>query len=524
MEKSRFSTCHLVVKMILCVVVFLGLGSVSWAESVDRETLELKVGGSDVIETNHTFRRVSIAKPGIADVVALSPRNLYVFGKKVGYTSIMLWEENAGRTLVDLVVSLDLTALKQKLHELYPTQEIGVYSSENGIVLTGTVTGPEVVEQVIRLAESYLPKLVEEEGGAELQKKGETGKSGQELRITNLLKVGGNQQVMLEVKFAEVTRNSSKDWQAALGIGKLGNDFIGAAGVNGVTQSLVGDLPAMLPGGLAGTAIDGTANGLVQRTNSLLLNFAENPANIFVNIDNVTTALNFLETEGLARLLAEPRLVTQSGQEASFLAGGEFPIPVQDDDGVGIEYKEYGVGLVFTPIILSDGKISLRVAPTVSTPISDRAFAFGAGDTPVSYFATSLSTRKLNSTVQLYDGQTLALAGLLQDNIRETVRKVPGLGDIPIIGPLFRSTSYLQEKTDLLVTVTPRIVKPVPEGEIQYPGENMREPNWFEFYLEGRLEGRRPVGEQPALSRYTTSSDRSSDEKAGGFEGEFGHQ
>ncbi|WP_291315219.1 type II and III secretion system protein family protein [Desulfuromonas sp.] len=511
----------------ILVVAILGLlCSLSLAANVERKTLELKMGGSDLIQTSHPFKRVSIANPQIADVVVLSPREIYVFGKKVGYTSVMLWEEGRGRTLLDVVVALDLTALKQKLHELYPEQNIEVYASETGVVLSGTVSGPEVIEQVVRLTQTFLPKEAEEEGDM----KG-TGRS-EGVVITNLLKVGGIQQVMLEVKFAEVNRNSTKDWQAALGLAGLGNDFTGAVGTSGLLTPIEDAfVNAFFPtAGQQSGIFEGAIDGLIQNPGSLLLNFAGNTPNMLINIDNFTASLKFLEGEGLARTLAEPHLVTQTGQEASFLAGGEFPIPLVDDDGnPTVEFKEFGVGLVFTPVVLSDGKISLRVAPSVSTTTGDSSVTISNGAASITgggqvFFVPSLSTRKLESTVQLYDGQTLALAGLLQDNVRETVRKVPGLGDIPILGSLFRSTSYLQEKTDLLITVTPHLVKPVREGSIHYPGEDFQPPNGYEFYLEGRLEGRRAAEGNKGTHRHNFAKHQTQAQRAGGLEGEFGHQ
>jgi pilus assembly protein CpaC len=519
---------------VLIVAAISLFGQFSFAEQVDKRTLELKMGGAELVHTVHPFKRVSIANPEIADLVVLSPTDLYVYAKRVGYTSVILWQEGgAGKTRLDVVVALDLTNLKEKLHLLFPDQQIKVYGTETGIVLAGTVTGPEVVEQVIRLAQQYLPSEKTSETTDEKQegskKRGYqvTGRSG--WGVTNLLKVQGNQQIMLEVKVAEVTRTSQKDMQASLGIGDIDDNFVGAVGIGNVTTPLevpFGPSMATLPGGLIGDLIDGTLDGLAQAPNSLLLNFAESTPNVFLNIEDVTVALKFLENEGLARILAEPRLVTQSGQEARFLAGGEFPIPVaQDLNRITIEFKEFGVALVFTPVVLSNGKISLRVAPSVSEITSMSIIP--AGIQGADFVVPNLSSRKLETTVELYDGQSLALAGLLQDNIRENAKKVPGLGDIPILGALFRSSNYIQQKTDLLIAVTPHLVKPVTKDTIGYPGQNMEPPNWYEFYLEGRFEGRRP--ENPPLAENMQSSAnvnslRVSDGQTGGLEGDFGYQ
>ncbi|MDT8335287.1 MAG: type II and III secretion system protein family protein [Desulfurivibrionaceae bacterium] len=487
--------CKVLMLLTVCGLLFAAGAA---AAELDRQTLQLKLGGSDIIKTIAPFKRVTIANPDIADVVVLSPSEIYVYGKKVGFTSMILWEAGQDKTVLDVVIALDITALKEQLYELYPNEEVQVYASETGVVLSGTVSGPEVVEQVLRLTRTFLP--VEAEG------KGDTGGSGRSgAGITNLLKVGNLQQVMLEVTFAEVSRDSGRDLQVGMGLNNmgddLGNDFTkGSAGIGKLGVSDFGALAA-------------------QAAESLLFNFAGNAANIFVEIDHFTAALQFLESEGLARTLAEPRLVTQSGQEASFLAGGEYPVPVQSGttgEAITIEFKEFGVGLSFTPVIMSDGKISLSVSPSVST-ITGTAQTT-SGPQPI------LTTRKLNTNVQLNDGQTLALAGLLQDNMREVLTKIPYLGDIPILGTLFRSTNYIKEKTDLLIAVTPHLVKPVKEGSIKFPGEDIQDPNRYEFYLEGRLEGRRSDDDKSAVTRHNFSEMPAESARMGGLEGDFGYQ
>lgn len=489
MFRSRF--CSLIGWIIPLLFVGLLVGHAT-ASEVDRQTLELKLGGSDLVNTAYPFSRVSIANPDVADVVVISPRVLYVYGKSAGYTSVILWEEGKGQSLLDVVVSLDLTGLKKKIHELYPDQQIKVDSSETGVVLSGIVSGPEVVEQVLRLTKTFLPKLAE---GDESQNG--TGRSG--TGVTNLLQVRGIQQVMLEVKVAEVNRTKGKDWQAGIGLTNIKDNVTGS--FNSKTPSL------------------DSIGGLLENPGTLLFNFAGNAANIFLNIDDFTAALTLMEDEGLARTLAEPHLVTQSGQEASFLAGGEFPIPVpQGDDQITIEYKEFGVSLIFTPVVLSDGKISLRVAPSVSDIVSVQEIP--SGIIGADFIVPNLSVRKLETTVQLHDGQTLALAGLLQDKFFDRVEKIPGLGDLPILGALFRSTSFKEEKTELLIAVTPHLVKPVEAGSIKFPGDGLQTPNWYEFYLEGRLEGRRSM---PDGSTAETLSEVEAVD-GGGFEGAFGYQ
>ncbi|WP_429886079.1 type II and III secretion system protein family protein [Geoalkalibacter halelectricus] len=500
------------------LMVLLLVPGLTWADNGPRRTLNVKVGGTGFLDTTHAVKRASVVNPEIADIVIISPKELYAYGKQPGYTTVILWEEGRDRSLLDVVVSLDLTALKERIHGLFPNEQIEVHGSETGVVLSGTVSGPEVVEQVLRLARTFMPRLAEAADAGP-----GTGVSGG--GITNLMRVGGVQQVMLEVKFAEVTRSSGKNWQAGLGLEKLGGDFLGAFGVGNVFTPIEGALitPTFpgAPSPQVGT-FDGPLDGLIQNPGSLLLNFAGNPANMFMQINNFKMALNMLETEGLARILAEPRLVTQSGKEASFLAGGEFPIPVSTGlNEISIEFKEFGVALRFTPIVLADGKISLRVAPSVSQIASTSSIP--AGIVGTNFIVPNLATRKLDTTVELHDGQTLALAGLLQDDLREQVNKIPGLGNLPILGQLFRSTSYQQQKTDLLIAVTPHLVKPVREGELRFPGENFRPPNAYEFYIEGRLEGRRTADAPSGLSRYEFAP-QAAEMRRGGLEGAFGYQ
>jgi pilus assembly protein CpaC len=372
------------------------------------------------------------------------------------------------------------------------------------------------VDQVLRVTRTYLPQFASA-GAAQPE-------GGGDAAVTNLLKVGGLQQVLLEVKFAEVSRGSDKDWQAGLGLLNMGPSFNGAIGTgNAFTPVTAKNVPARLVDNTRGIIEDLDTHALVQATGSLLVNVAASTANVFVNIKNFTAAIRLLEQEGLARILAEPRLVTQSGQEARFLAGGEFPIPVATGfNQVSIEFKEFGVSLAFTPIVMGDGRISLRVAPSVSEIASTSVIP--AGIVGTNFVVPNLSTRKLQTTVQLHDGQTLALAGLLQDSLRENVSKVPGLGDLPILGALFRSSSFRQQKTDLLVAVTPRLVKPVKAGSLSFPGEGFEPPSWYEFYLEGKLEGASTTAFVPRPISYAPTGRPAAEGKPGGLEGEFGHK
>ncbi|MCK4508962.1 MAG: pilus assembly protein N-terminal domain-containing protein, partial [Desulfuromonadales bacterium] len=487
--------------------------------------IELSSGDTkNYISKYHHLKRVIVGDPDMVHVDVIAKDEIVLVGRTMGQSKILLRDAMGNTTTLNVFVSPDVNLLKRRIHQLFSNQDIKIYSNANGVILGGTVTGAEIIEQVLRVAGQILaaptggrPKPIkvgdnvkkaaakDELATVIAQKQIISAKAGDggegastgtsSPQIINLMKIGGPQQVMLEVKFAEVTRKSGRDLQAAFKLGGLGSDFGGVAGVNPI----------------GGTSGPGGTPTLPSIAGDLFVNLAglADTANIFININKSSLALQFLEEESLARLLAEPRLVTQSGQEASFLAGGEFPYQTVSDNDVSINFKEFGVGLKFTPIIGSDGMVTLRVSPSVSeiTELVETS----TGPQPV------LSTRKLNTTVRLRDGQTLVLAGLLQDDLREIVSKIPMLGDIPILGTLFRSSSYQERKTDLLIAVTPHIIKPVREGEISFPGEFLKPPSRLEFYLEGRLEGHRTAEDPSILSQHSFVTETAID--GGGMEG-----
>jgi len=297
-------------------------------------------------------------------------------------------------------------------------------------------------------------------------------------KINNLVQVGGVHQVMLEVRIAEMARSTTK---------RLGINFSWVNG-NDFGVSLLGTLSGFTPG------MDGSEAGPGSAVNALF-RFSKGSS-------TWTGLIDALKEDGLVKVLAEPTLIALSGQSAKFLAGGEFPIPVPQDLGnTTIKYKEFGVQLDFTPTVLSEDFISLRVAPKVSELDFSTAVQFGG------YVVPGLTSRGTATTVELGDGQSFAIAGLLSDNIKEQVTKFPLLGDIPILGALFRSTSFMKKETELIIIVTPHLVKPLNMAKQTLPTDYYIEPNDAEFYLEGRLEGRE--NEQPAVS--------------GKLDGDFGH-
>ena len=443
--------------------------------------ISLSVGKSTVVDSADPIKRVSVAAPEIADTVVLSARQIYVTAKSSGLTTITLWSDaNRVSAVFDVEVLPDVAALKEKIHQVFPNEkDIKVLGTHDSITLSGTVSSAGNLTQIVRLAEAYAP----------LDK--QSGKP----KLLNLVDVGGVHQVMLEVRVAEMSRSLLR---------RLGVNF-----------SYLSD--------------SGTNFGISLLNNLTRLPSAGWPGNPLTVGDNINWAFRFtgagatwtgfidaLKENGLTKVLAEPTLITLSGRSASFLAGGEFPIPVPQATGgattITIEYKTFGVGLNFTPTVLSNGKISMAVNPEVSDLDFTRAVAVQG------FLIPSVNTRRVSTVIELGDGQSFAVAGLLKDDVREDVKKFPVLGDIPVLGALFRSTSFQKNETELIVIVTPHLVKPLDMAKQTLPTDAFIEPDDFEFYLLGATEGRekKTAAKSPAASVPGLK-------KGSGLEGDFGY-
>jgi len=334
-----------------------------------------------------------------------------------------------------------------------------------------------------------------------------------------MLQMGGVQQVMMEVKIAEMQRGLLKKLGVNFSRRQEGHRDFTVGTLNGISAPNLDQYTRVPQGGLLGGGQGGTTTELFDILpalgNTALLGFG-------IGNDLWTVYLDMLKEHGLSRLMAEPTLIAESGQAAEFLVGGEFPIPIpQQFSQVTIRFKEFGVGLKFTPTVLSDGRISLIVNPEVSE------LDFANGITLSGFQIPSLTTRRVKTVVELGDGQSFAIAGLLQENIRETVAKYPVLGDIPVLGALFRSTSFQKDETELVVIVTPHLVKPLDMVKQALPTDYYLEPNDFELMLMGYLEGKssEPNGGRKAEA-YIQEKPRMAVRmpyNKGGIEGSFGH-
>jgi pilus assembly protein CpaC len=417
--------------------------AVGAAEQRDIQKLELTVGKSKVLDLPMAIKRASLANPEVADTVVLSPTQIYLTGKTIGVTNVTLWNESGKMTgMYDVVIAPDVTRLKENLHKTLPEENgIMVTSDHDHITLSGTASNANNLNRALSMAEAYAPK-----------------------KIVNALQVGGVQQVMLEVRVAEMNRELIK--RLGVNFTGVGNDFFGL--------SILGNLTSIASLAYTG-GTPAVASGITQAIQGA---FGFNAGG--------TTWIGFvdaLKEENLLKVLAKPTLMALNGQEAAFLAGGEFPIPVPQTFGlVTIQFKKFGVGLIFTPNILDSKHINLNVAPEVSELDFSNALRTQGFTVP------AITTRRASTTIELADGQSFAIGGLLRDNVKESVKKVPFLGEIPILGALFRSSSFQKNETELVIIVTPHLVKPLDLTAQTLPTDYYVEPNDFEFYLMGFSE------------------------------------
>ncbi|MDB5660631.1 MAG: Type and secretion system protein precursor [Cypionkella sp.] len=404
--------------------------------------LNVPMNRAVVVESDVSFAELSIANPGIADISTLSDKSIYVLGKTPGRTTLTLLGPD-GKLIsnVDVHVTPDIAEFKERLQQILPGENIEVRTANDGIVMSGTVSSTAKLDRALDLAQRYAPE-----------------------RVSNLMNVGGTQQVMLKVRFAEMQRSVSKNLSASLGIS--GGKNMGIVGATGT---------------LANQSKDNIKDGFValkdNTQGALGLGFTAGSLEFAV-------LLEALESKGVVRTLAEPNLTALSGQEAKFLAGGEYPIPVSDKDGVKIEYKPFGVELNFTPTVVDGDIINLVINAAVSS------IDTSTGVTTAGFSYNAFKRRETSTTVEMRDGESFAIAGLLQDDFRDLNGQVPWLGDIPIIGALFRSAEYQRAQSELVIIVTPHLVSPTRGEALALPTDRVKLPSEKDLFLFGNVAGK----------------------------------
>jgi pilus assembly protein CpaC len=406
--------------------------------------LSVPMNRAVVVESDVPFTELSIANPGIADISSLSDRTIYVLGKEPGRTTLTLLGAD-GRliTNVEVHVSPDMAEFKERLTQILPGENIEVRTANDGIVLSGTVSSIARLDRALDLAERYAPD-----------------------RVSNLMTVGGTQQVMLKVRFAEMQRSVSKALSSSLSLSgpTLGDELNLTAGTN----TTVGN------GGIAG-ALGGAVPTLNENNGAALFGFG-------VGGLEVGILLEALESRGVVRSLAEPNLTALSGQQATFLAGGEYPVPISNEEGsISVEYKPFGVELNFVPRVIDGDIINLELVAAVSA--IDPSNSFQANGFSIDAF----SRRETSTTVEMRDGESFAIAGLLSDDFTDLSGQVPWVGDIPVLGALFRSAEYARRQTELVIIVTPHLVSPTRGEALALPTDRVRPPTEQDLFLFGRV-------------------------------------
>ncbi len=431
--------------------------------------MDLIIGKSTLMRVPSAVTRISLGNPNVADVTLISPTELYLLGKSYGSTNLIVWRKGAGATAIDVNVNIDFARMEKKLRELMPDEKsIKVRPAADSVILTGMVSSAVKARFAEDIANAFVRDInkslvlpvaagdAKVEAGTKLAvSQGQSsGGAASGAKVVNLLQIAEAQQVMLEVTIAEVSKTL---------LDKLGASF-NATTRNGNWQF-----------GLLSNLFSSSAG---------LLSVLKGTSGSGLNVDAQ-------KNDGLVKILAEPHIVAISGQEASFLAGGKIFIPVARTTNAGIttitlEEKEFGVGLKFTPTVLEGGRIHLKVSPEVSElSQTGNPFTTIGGVTAV---LPSFTTRRVQTSVQMMDGQSFAIAGLIKNNVKQAVEKVPGLGEVPVVGALFRSNEFQADRTELMFVITPRLVKPLDPNYV-LPTDSYTPPSRSQLYFGDKLEG-----------------------------------
>jgi pilus assembly protein CpaC len=424
--------------------------------------ITLSEGKSNLMRLPYPATRLSVGDARIADVILLNPSEVYMLGKSVGSTNLILWNKANDATIVDIAVGIDTVALHSRLGQLLGVdKDIKITTAADTVILSGTVSDVVKADQILALANAYVQSSAR---GGQAGPAGAAPAGGQQSngpKVVNMLSIAAPQQVMLEVKVAEVSKTLVDQLGASIGASKTSGSW---------TYTLLSNLLTNNP--------------------SLVDAFKKNGN--FATVDAQ-------RRDGLVKVLAEPTIMAISGQEASFLAGGKIFIPVsQTNSGsvptITLEEKEFGVAVRFTPTVLEGGRINLKVAPEVSE-LNKEGVGITATGVNTTAILPSFTTRRATTTVQLFDGQSFAIGGLIRNNVTASIKAFPVLGEVPVLGQLFRSNDFQTDKSELVFIVTPHLVKPLPP-DYKLPTDSYIEPSRSEFFLGGKMEGSAPPEEK----------------------------
>lgn len=447
-------------KSLLIICFVLLAFALTMPRAIAAEAISLEINKGRMVHLPIDAATVMVADPTIADIQVVSPRLIYLHAKKVGETSLYAIDHH-DETILDTTVSVthNISKLEKAVKQVVPDADVTFKTVDGGLVISGYADSTEESENIRSLAATFL---------------------GKDEKLVNLVTTAGSDQVLLMVKVAEVDRNELK--QFGINISSVLNPMAGKFAFQALTGRTFYDPSVLGTTGPVPLAELATTQGAVTQASAANGLFGAYNSKSY----SIGGMIDALETQGLVSTLAEPSLTTTSGKTANFLAGGEFPIPIVDSQGqVNVEYKPYGVSLNFTPIVLSKDKISLTVAPEVSEISSTNSLNLGGNTT---FVIPSIATRRAETSVELGSGQTFAIAGLLENDRENNISKFPGLGDLPILGTLFRSHQFQNNQTELVIMVTPFIARPVSHREKTHsPLDGYTPPTDLQRLLLGKL-------------------------------------
>jgi pilus assembly protein CpaC len=404
-------------------------------ESEAPQTLHLLVGRSLVITSPNRIKRVSLADPAIAEAVVVSPTQVVINGKVPGGVSLILWDESGQSQSFEVLVDIDVLGLTQKIHEVFPAEPVQVETSKDVVMLSGRISSADVADKILEVVKSSTPK------------------------VTSLMEIPPTPiaEISLQVRFAEVNRQA---------IQQLGVNILRNFGSNMPMSIGTGQFSPVQLGTTQSVSSNGSTSTTSTSGNDFLISNLLNVA-VFRPDINLSVFIEALQENNVLQILAEPNLLTESGKQASFLAGGQFPYPVVQGAGgtagfssISIQFKEYGVRLSFTPTLMPGGVIHLKVEPEVSSLDYTNAVTLSG------FVLPGVATNRIESEMNLKDGQSFVIAGLLDNRVTEQFQKIPGIGDIPILGKLFQSRALTKSDNELLVLVTPHVVQPLAPTEV----------------------------------------------------------
>ncbi|APX05271.1 MULTISPECIES: type II and III secretion system protein family protein [Vibrio] len=479
--------------LLISQLLFVSL-SVNAAPAQSGKVVSVAHHQSTQLMISGKAKKVTLGDPEVLDIIVLRSNELFLVGKKLGTTNVSVWDSR-GRLIeqFNVEVTHDLNTLKSKLYQFLPDESIEVHSAQEKVVLRGLVSTQQNMDTAVKIAETFAAGEAADEGEDD---------SKDDSMVINLLSIGGAQQVTLEVTVAEVQRTLVRRFDSNFHFFQKSGDFTWGATTAGGGIDNIGpilNIPSVDDFGFLGSFID---------SNTLF-----------------TFALDVARQNGVAKVLAEPSLTALSGTQAEFVAGGEFPIPVPNEDGITIDYKEYGVQLDFVPYILSDKRINLKMNVNVSEIANSGVLTFNPNEVNATFFIPPITKRSAGTTIELADGQTIGIAGLLSENARNVADGIPGASDLPVLGRLFKSEEFTSGETELVILVTPRLATPIDRRRITLPTDGFVSPNDVEFYLLGK-------GAELDFDRYqlneireeeTTDSFDQYGSSDGGSEGKFGH-